>query len=1152
MAGIKLSLDLQDDVEQTKDLIAVHNIPENKLAEVLKLQGLPMPSIAVTKANIGWDKFGEYSMIFNKGTIAPEANRRNKVYGADAWTPVFPSIDYDVDEDRRGEITRALAGRMRGKIPQYLIQKMERFNDTGMGRPERNGIGGIVDSAMNNPGMKAVYLADQGITVKDIVNTVKVPSMESLKAGRAKVMVDAFGDTVDLWRTMPVEDVKDKYGAEMARVYRRFAVQNGIKEDIAEKRANALQNKTGITARRFLSDVIADAVKYKTEGISYTEEQRRDSAGIESGINRQIDNDKYRKWLEDKYQDVVIGSGLWNGKERLTSSGSRRSFKQTHIPVTTENIVKSMLASAEDVRNTEGFNGIKSVRAVVVPEFRNTDEIRKAKGKLSEIDNEAYKALYDKLDTELISVVGAIADRTGSNDLMRYDHVGNVILEAGRTRNFNEQTVAKTFRQYDYYKPTIEEIERIADILRQIREMPVNMFEAKPQRVVDFSEVVTVLAPKDGAPELKEALHSAGMTTLEYDPEVEGDRLKKLQSVENARFSLTISEDGETLYDKNGKEIPVKYTYNGLISKPPVKIESPSEYGFDIIQYRKDLTRNEVADAIFNNIEAYNKVNKTGLGRKALRNKEIGTVQVKVGAIKHGLIRMGSVNYAAYESLPMIINNAIVVNEADGMRNDADKAYIMFGAFTDGQNIHVARLVVNHYDTGNELENVEALYSFRAKKEGVALNGAPSRQITASGSPSFTVSIAELLNGVKEDYPDMLPEDVLSRFGLERSGKEDIETLRYQLDISEEDMPREDLLAENAELRRANEYLTGMLNSYKDLTPSEKDIHKVVKGLADEFGYNGDLKPVEEKVGKFYTYLRTAEGIDGKEVTQVAAALANEIVDKAEHIDPELEKVWKDFRKTMRSTRIYIPESNIADYAPDGWNDFRKEWFGRIIFTKSKEYSNGVYDGAAVYRRLQEQFSDYFTAPADGMTDDEAIHHIMEAFDLQKPMAEPAYRGADKDEVALILGQRILEAYASVGNQDVRAQYNKSYKEFARQTENRIRKEYIKALEEQRIENAGELKKLKRRFDASEIGSEAYVVGKRALLDYEQQTKQAAARQWRKSREEYEDSRKKSAYKKEIIRNTEKLTRMINQPTDKAHVPLFMLSMPRVSGGDPL
>lgn len=51
-------------VEQTRDLIAVHNLTENKLLSALKLGGFPMPSIAVTKSSIGHSTFGDISLVF--------------------------------------------------------------------------------------------------------------------------------------------------------------------------------------------------------------------------------------------------------------------------------------------------------------------------------------------------------------------------------------------------------------------------------------------------------------------------------------------------------------------------------------------------------------------------------------------------------------------------------------------------------------------------------------------------------------------------------------------------------------------------------------------------------------------------------------------------------------------------------------------------------------------------------------------------------------------------------------------------------------------------------------------------------------------------------------------------------------------------------
>lgn len=84
---------LSEPVEEKGNLIAVHNIYTDKLAKSLKLGGFPMPSIAVTKADMGHENYGECSFVFDKSTIDPKADKRNKVYGGDAWTPTYPNID---------------------------------------------------------------------------------------------------------------------------------------------------------------------------------------------------------------------------------------------------------------------------------------------------------------------------------------------------------------------------------------------------------------------------------------------------------------------------------------------------------------------------------------------------------------------------------------------------------------------------------------------------------------------------------------------------------------------------------------------------------------------------------------------------------------------------------------------------------------------------------------------------------------------------------------------------------------------------------------------------------------------------------------------------------------------------------------------------
>ena len=85
---------LSEPVEEKGNLIAVHNIYTDKLAKSLKLGGFPMPSIAVIKSDMGHGNYGECSFVFDKSTIDPKVDKRNKAYGGDAWTHTYPSIDY--------------------------------------------------------------------------------------------------------------------------------------------------------------------------------------------------------------------------------------------------------------------------------------------------------------------------------------------------------------------------------------------------------------------------------------------------------------------------------------------------------------------------------------------------------------------------------------------------------------------------------------------------------------------------------------------------------------------------------------------------------------------------------------------------------------------------------------------------------------------------------------------------------------------------------------------------------------------------------------------------------------------------------------------------------------------------------------------------
>lgn len=89
--GVKVKFSLRDPVEQTRDLVSVHNLTEQNLRDAFYLGGLPMPSIAVVKAALeklpvyrgtvyrhydfdsfgGYEAMAEFLSMFEKGKPTP-------------------------------------------------------------------------------------------------------------------------------------------------------------------------------------------------------------------------------------------------------------------------------------------------------------------------------------------------------------------------------------------------------------------------------------------------------------------------------------------------------------------------------------------------------------------------------------------------------------------------------------------------------------------------------------------------------------------------------------------------------------------------------------------------------------------------------------------------------------------------------------------------------------------------------------------------------------------------------------------------------------------------------------------------------------------------------------------------------------------------
>lgn len=153
---------LKKPVEETDTLIALHNLTESKLLGDLRLGGFPMPSIAVTRTDIPHTNFGDITLVMDRRSIDPRASRKNTVYSADAWTPTFPQVEYAAD----ATVERRISGRLNSlshQIDEMFRQELYRVSYDMEDLLNRyGGEAGLVEHAMNNYGLKAAYLEEQG------------------------------------------------------------------------------------------------------------------------------------------------------------------------------------------------------------------------------------------------------------------------------------------------------------------------------------------------------------------------------------------------------------------------------------------------------------------------------------------------------------------------------------------------------------------------------------------------------------------------------------------------------------------------------------------------------------------------------------------------------------------------------------------------------------------------------------------------------------------------------------------------------------------------------------------------------------------------------------------------------------------------------
>lgn len=165
--GVKEKFSMREPVEETRDLLALHNMTMDNLRGALKLGGLPMPSIAVVKASAGHSKYGPISVVFEKNTIDPQADRRNKVYGGDAYTPTAPQVEYPVRYEAMQRVERHIA-ELSEQVAGGIFRNDTALRRLGIDSESSMDTVALADRLSRDDSVQAAYLADAGKTLEPV------------------------------------------------------------------------------------------------------------------------------------------------------------------------------------------------------------------------------------------------------------------------------------------------------------------------------------------------------------------------------------------------------------------------------------------------------------------------------------------------------------------------------------------------------------------------------------------------------------------------------------------------------------------------------------------------------------------------------------------------------------------------------------------------------------------------------------------------------------------------------------------------------------------------------------------------------------------------------------------------------------------------
>lgn len=559
----KTRFSLDEPVEETKTLIAMHNMTEEKLRRTLDIGAWPAPSIAIVKAKDGHNNYGEYSAVFPRETIDPQRSGKNKVYGGDAWTPTRSNarVEYEVDQSKARALEREI-DRLSSEFAGGAFRNSSVIGAAGVNEETELSLDDIAERLAKYPAVQAAYLQSKGESLEPVYKEKK---FDSLGNDVLRQYIDRVGmqEVARLYAEMETGGSLDESALNAAR---EVIVDDWAKRNarLLERRAENRDKLIAVQKNRLedwrIEKFIRNAETYiEQNGTSGDEvDKEATSAKMYSMIapgGSWGDTEKtVQQWVRPQLDGLLGKPGIYNGKDPYTENG-RKPFKETHWDYTAENIVRAMNNASDRGEGMWGLTG-GTLTATSAPQYDSVDAIHADEERLRAENDDVHEKRLRDLDIEIDRVVDDLLRSTKAHSDSEYEerHILEDVLAEAAKGEHSPAAIKRSFAKdgYTIKDGNAKAIMRLFDIAAKI---PVGYFEAKPQRVVGFDEALAVVAPDDAPSDLLSEMRGAGMNVVEYRAGDDADRLDKINSIKNVRFSAEDEGGGRYLTGLDDRSI---------------------------------------------------------------------------------------------------------------------------------------------------------------------------------------------------------------------------------------------------------------------------------------------------------------------------------------------------------------------------------------------------------------------------------------------------------------------------------------------------------------------------------------------------------------------------------------------------------------------